>query len=98
MLEIKIALKETKKEMMEMKLMKDEIICIKAQNQMLSERITSQEDYSRRDNMLVSGLREVKDEVCRLVAQTFLKEAFDMNNVEIIRVHRLGGQINSIAK
>ena len=41
--------------------------------------------------MLVSGLREVKDEVCRLVAQTFLKEAFDMKNVEIIRVHRIGG-------
>ena len=89
--EIKNALNETKKEMMEMNMVKEELYCIKVQNQMLTERIKAQEDYSRRDNLIVSGLKALKDEDPRDVAKSFLKDVFSMENVEIVRVHRLGG-------
>lgn len=89
--EMKKALEETRKDIAEVNVLKEEIYCVKVQNQILSERITSQEDYSRRDNMIVSGLKENRDEVCRKVAIDFLKEAFNMDNVDIVRTHRLGG-------
>ena len=89
--EVKAALIESQKEMKEIKLMKEELYSIKVHNQVLTERLISQEDYSRRDNIIVSGLKESRDENCRDVVRTLLKEVFNMENVVIVRTHRLGG-------
>ena len=76
--------------MNEIKMLRDEIASFKTYNQMLNDRLVAQEDYSRRDSMIVTGLKEVRDEDCRAVIAKLLKEVFDMDNVDIVRVHRLG--------
>jgi len=88
--EVKEALKIAQKEIQEVQAMKQDIEALKLQNQLLSEKLTAQEDYSRRNNAIVTGLEEKKGEDCRAVCTNFLKEFFNMENVAIVRTHRLG--------
>jgi len=88
--EVKEELRQTNKGMNEIKMLREEIASVKTYNQMLNDRLVAQEDYSRRDNVIVTGLKEVRDEDCRAVTAKLLKEVFDMDNVDIVRVHRLG--------
>jgi len=86
--EIKKTLEETRNGMKIMTILK-ELNCVKEQNLVLMDRIRRQEDYSRRDNIIVTGMKEEKDEDCRMVAAKLLKDGFDMDNVELVRAHRL---------
>ena len=88
--EVKVELMQTKREMSTIGILREELACVKTDNQILKERIVAQEDYSRRDNVIVSGLKEGRGENCRSVVTKLLKEAFEMDNVEIVGTHRLG--------
>ena len=91
--EIKDTLEETKKDLRSMRALKEELSCVKEQNGILLDKIRYQEDYSRRDNVIVTGIEEKKDEDCREIAAKLLKDGFGMANVEIVRTQRIGGGI-----
>lgn len=93
--EIKDTLEETKKDLRSMRALKEELSCVKEQNGILLDKIRYQEDYSRRDNVIVTGIEEKKDEDCREIAAKLLKDGFGMENIEIVRTHRIGGGRNN---
>lgn len=88
--EVKEELKAVKNELSAMKQLKEEVNSLKHQNTMLAERITQLEDYSRRDNIVITGIKENRGENCRSVVAEFLHECFEMTQVDIVRAHRLG--------
>jgi ribA/ribD-fused uncharacterized protein len=88
--EIKTAVAETTKNIQAMSVIKEELSCVRAQNIALMEKLRLQEDYSRRDNMIITGLKEEEGENCRDLIARFLQSCFEMNNVQLVRVHRLG--------
>jgi ribA/ribD-fused uncharacterized protein len=88
--EMKDALADTKKDMKSMSIMKEEMNCLKEQNSILLDKIRKQEDYSRRDNLIITGISETGEEDCRKIAAKFLRDIFEMDNVDIVRAHRLG--------
>ena len=61
----------------------------------LEARIDKLEDYSRRDNLLFHGLEETSGENCEntvrdLLARKVLHGVCNVNNIVIVRAHRLG--------
>ena len=65
-----------------------------------SQRIEKLETYSRRDNLIVHGLREQSDEKPERVVQDFFRSILkqDYRAIPIIRCHRLGLKSNSSSK
>ena len=59
------------------------------QNSQLHDRIVEQEDYSRRENLVISGIQESKGENCFIVAQRFF-EHMGFDHIFIQRCHRVG--------
>lgn len=70
------------------------------ENALLKQKSTMLENYSRRDNIVIRGVLETKDETndeCELKARTFLEHnlKLDKNKVKtmkFVRVHRLGSK------
>ena len=59
------------------------------QNALLHERIVEHEDYSRRENIVISGIKESRGENCFFLAQE-LFEHLGFEHVFIQRCHRVG--------
>jgi ribA/ribD-fused uncharacterized protein len=93
--DMKKTMKDTQESMAHMTQMKEEINCVKAQNVMLMNKLRLQEDYSRRDNMIITGLKEEEEENCRDIVAHFLNSCFEMNIVEVVRTHRLGKPVGT---
>lgn len=90
--ELKKELKSTKQEIKDLKHVKEEVSGLRNQNKILTDRIISLEDYSRRDNIIITGIRENRGEDCRVICADLFKEAFGMSSVSVVRAHRVGPQ------
>ena len=55
--ELRTDVQVSRKEMQGMNVLQEEVNLLKYQNQKLHEKLTRQEDYSRRDNMIVTGIK-----------------------------------------
>ena len=93
-------LKKTKEEeTMRMKQLEEEVSFLKLQNKFLNRRAESLENYSRKDNLLISGIKETEREDCRAIIKAFLKDTLKISKnadiqgdpgIEIARCHRVG--------
>lgn len=68
---------------------------LKIQNEQLQKQCDSQESYGRRENLVIRGIGEQKDEQCvNLVKRCFINDlkmdANEVNSMVISRCHRLG--------
>ncbi len=70
----------------------DHIEMLKRENAHLKQRLEQYEVYSRRDNLIISGLSETENEVPDTVAQNFFKMLLkdESLHIPISRCHRLG--------
>ena len=75
-----------------LKHVEEEVRCLRNQNRNLSERIIKLEDYSRIDNIVITGIDEKRNEDCRQICVDMFREVFGIKGVEIVRAHRLGPQ------
>ena len=66
-------LKDTKEELKKTKQLESDVAILKQQNHFLSQRLESMENYSRRDNLLISGIKESDNEDCRALCKTFFQ-------------------------
>ena len=60
---------------------------------LLEQKLSSIEDRSRRDNLVIEGLAENKNENCEAIAKTFIKDNLQVegaDNIDLTRVHRIG--------
>jgi len=72
-------------------MLKNELAVMRRQNNTLHSSIVKQEDYSRRENILISGIKETKDENCfDIVVDIF--EQIGVGRVFIQNCHRVGPQ------
>ena len=69
---------------------REEVRIVRNTNTVLTDCINKQEDYSRRDNMVISGIVEKQGEDCRNICASLFKSVFEMDNVEVVHAHRLG--------
>lgn len=83
---------DVKAEMKEMAKLKTEVQKLKYENTYLKERVVDLEDYSRRDNIVVTGIKEADKEDCRLVCRELFRKLQIEENVEVVRTHRLGSK------
>ena len=88
--ELKKSLHSTQQEVKMLSQVKEDVIHLRNQNRALVNRVNQLEDYSRKDNMIISGIPERQGEDCREICTALFKEVFDMSNVAIVRTHRLG--------
>ena len=68
---------------------------VEEENLKLKQKLTHLENYSRRDNLVIRGIKETKDEVCEAVVKTFCKDKLKIESevidcIKIVRCHRLG--------
>ena len=68
---------------------------VEEENLKLKQKLTHLENYSRRDNLVIRGIKETKDEVCEAVVKTFYKDKLKLESgvidcIKIVRCHRLG--------
>ncbi len=76
----------------EMKELKIEINEQKLENAKLKSKVTTLESQSHRDNLLIDGITEEKEENCTEVVKKMLKNDMKLDNVDDIKVvkwHRL---------
>ena len=78
------------KEVKSLHQIREEVRTVRSKNKVLTDRLNNLEDYSRRDNMVISGIAENLGEDCREICASLFKNVFDMKNVEVVRAHRLG--------
>ena len=96
----KEALRKAKEEeTMRMKQLEEEVSFLKLQNKFLNRKAESLENYSRKDNLLISGIKETEREDCRAITKAFLKDTLKISKnadiqgdpgIEIARCHRVG--------
>ena len=68
---------------------------IEGENSKLKQKLNNLENYSRRDNLVIRGIAETKDEVCETVIKNFCRDKLKLDSefidsVRIVRCHRLG--------
>ena len=68
---------------------------VEEENLKLKQKLTHLENYSRRDNLVIRGIKETKDEVCEAVVKTFCKDKLKFESevidcIKIVQCHRLG--------
>ena len=68
---------------------------IEEENSKLKQKLNHLENYSRRDNLVIRGIAETKDEVCETVIKKFCRDKLKLDSefidsVRIVRCHRLG--------
>ena len=83
-------IKLMKKDFASLKNIKGDIDALRMQNNMLHKRVNELEDYSRRENITISGMPERRGENCFDICHDHLHQFFDMGMVEIVGTHRLG--------
>ena len=71
-----------------------EIETLKSDNLQLQERLEKLELYSRRDNLIITGLQETEDENPTEVLAEFFSTLVE-DTIPIVRCHRLGSKSNS---
>ena len=71
-----------------------EIETLKSDNLQLQERLEKLELYSRRDNLIITGLQETEDENPAEVVAEFFSTLVE-DTIPIMRCHRLGGKSSS---
>ena len=69
--------------------LKSEVETLNYQSQILLKKINDLEDYSRRENIIISGVRESRGENCFHIVKDILSN-IEMENVVLQRCHRLG--------
>ena len=83
-------LQQIKREVSELKYIKYEVQNLKIQNKILNDRVLDLENYSRRYNIIVTGLKEEEGENCRLVCKELWKHLKITDPIEVVRAHRMG--------
>ena len=68
---------------------------VEEENLKLKQKLNHLENYSRRDNLVIRGIAETKDEVCETIVKNFCKDKMKLDSVfidsiKIVRCHRLG--------
>ena len=68
---------------------------VEEENFKLKQKLNHLENYSRRDNLVIRGIAETKDEVCETIVKNFCKDKMKIDSVffdsiKIVRCHRLG--------
>ncbi len=73
-----------------------DITLLQDKNVQLKQKLERHEAYSRRDNLVVCGLEETKDEDVESVAQRFFQQLLkeDYQPIPVVRSHRLGSRSN----
>ena len=73
------------------KQMEIEIQAVKMQNRQLKDKLNDMENYSRRENMEIVGVKEVRDENVRQICSTLFKDVLGITkHIELDRCHRVG--------
>ena len=71
--------------------LEDQVQSLKIQNKALNQRLNDLENYSRRDNIVISGLKEESNENCKDLFKLMVREKLQIHErIEVVRVHRLG--------
>ena len=73
----------------ENKLLSEKVALHDAQTAIINQKIVDLEDYSRRENILISGVAEEKGENCLVIVQDIFNH-LNGHNIEIQRCHRTG--------
>lgn len=68
----------------------NEVASLKAKIVNQADKIDQQENYSRRNNLLIRGIPETKWQNVDEITRSFLGDFFELSTVQIERVHRLG--------
>ena len=64
---------------------------LKNENKLLAMKIRDMENYSRRDNMEISGVPETKSDAIREVCKRIFTESLKITTgIELVRCHRVG--------
>ena len=76
---------------------------VEEENWKLKQKLNHLENYSRRDNLVIRGIAETKDEVCETIVKIFCKDKMKLDSVfidsiKIVRCHRLGERQHSKPK
>ena len=76
---------------------------VEEENLKLKQKLNHLENYSRRDNFVIRGVAETKDEVCEDVVKKFCKDQLKLDSVfldsiKVVRCHRLGEKPHGKAK
>ena len=61
---------------------------VEEENLKLKQKLTHLENYSRRDNLVIIGIKETKDEVCEAVVKTFYRDKLKLES-ELLTVLKL---------
>lgn len=89
--DLKNDIRKVKQDMQQQEYVKVELDAIKRQNKMLKEKINDMENYSRRDNMEITGIEEHKSESVRDICTDLFKNKLGLSDdIEIVRCHRVG--------
>lgn len=83
----------------DMNLMKYNYIQVNDENRRLKKQVNGLENYGRRSNLVIRGIPESEGENCEQLARQFMSknlkiEANFCDNVEFVRIHRLGKRLN----
>ena len=89
--ELRKELKQTQVELKKTQMLEQEILVLKSQNRAIKQKVLDMENYSRKDNMLISGIEEKENEDCRNLSKQFFKDRLKIKkDIELVRCHRLG--------
>ena len=80
----------------DVKVLQIENTSLKMTNNQLKDKLTKLELYSRRDNLILNGVKQVDDEDCFAVATDAIKNDLaiaDAENIKFDRCHRLPGKV-----
>ena len=85
-------LQVTKAELKHTKDLENDINTLKLQNKQMHQKLLDLENYSRRENLIISGILENETEKdSKTVCSEFFKDKLKINKpIEIIRCHRIG--------
>lgn len=84
-------LKLLKTELSKTKSFEHVIVALKTQNKVLTNRLNQQENYSRRDNLEISGVEEKQGESVQAICHKIFREQMGITReIEIVRCHRVG--------
>ena len=83
-----------KDQLKEMNYLKYEVASVKQQNKRLKDKMNEMENYSRRENLILDGIPEQNGENCGNLCKELRKCLAITQNIEVVRAHRLGGNMD----
>lgn len=96
MAELKRDLDSMKKVMKKQEYLEAELSIVKKHNSELKEKINDMENYSRRDNIEIAGVKENTDESVKDICKAIFRDKIGISHdIDIVRCHRLGNQTKS---